>query len=494
VPDRPNLLFVFTDQHRADAMGCAGHPVVETPNLDRLAGGGVRFTEAYTNSPVCVPARASLYTGVYPHNTGVRDFDGYVPADATTFFNHLQDAGYVTAHVGEIHQKGLLEAKGGGDDDLRAYRDHAESLGFDHVHETTGVWASRRVDSPLADHWREAGVYEAAVDDLNERYDQAQSYDLWEEGGFSVNWPSPLAPADHIDGYVVRQAIEFVENYDREEPFALWVGIPGPHEPMNPPEEFAAMYDPADVPEPTPPGEAGEHVPDDVAAFVDREIGKRPAEFDPEQAREVRAAYYAKISHIDHWVGELLDQLDREGLREDTCTLYTSDHGELAGDHARFAKHSFFDPSVRVPMVVSDPGATAAGETSDALVELLDLYPTALDAAGIDGGDTFGHSLLPAARRPDDPDATGRDAVVSMFEDRTMYLTREYKYAVDGDGDGYLLFDREADPDEQENLVGHPDHVATERALRDGLFRFLNDTSARYRRSGDGHRVADPTD
>ncbi|MFB6135558.1 MAG: sulfatase [Halobacteriaceae archaeon] len=489
MPDRPNVLVVFTDQHRADALGCAGHPVVETPNLDRLAGSGVRFDRAYTPAPVCVPARASLYMGAYPHNTQVRDFDSWVPESATTFVDRLREEGYYTAHVGEVHQKGLLETKSGRGDDVREYEDHAESLGFDYVHETTGVWSSRNVDSPVTDYWEERGVLEAAQADLNERYEIASEYDLWEEGGFSVNWPSPLDPADHLDGYVCRRAMEFVENYDRDQPFALWVGIPGPHEPMDPPEEFAELYDPADVPEPTSPGEPGEWVPDDVAEFVEDDVGKRPEEFDPRQAREVRASYYAKISHIDHWVGRLLDTLEETGRREDTFVVYTSDHGELAGDHERFAKHCFLEQSVRVPFLVSRPGTYPEGETSEALAQLVDLYPTVLDAAGVDARDSLGHSLCPAARNPDDETASGRDAAVSMFEGRTMYLTREYKYAVDEDGDGYLLFDREEDPDEQRNLIGHPEYEDVERALRDELLEFYQDTTYRFRRSGDSFRV-----
>jgi choline-sulfatase len=431
----------------------------------------------------------SLYRGVYPHNTQVRDFSSWVPEHATTFVNHLQDAGYYTAHIGEAHQKGLLDTKSDRGDDLREYRDHVESLGFEHVQETTGVWSSRFVDSDLTDYWERRGVLEEAQADLDERYEVASEYDLWEEGGFSVNWPSPLDPEDHLDGFVVQQAIQFDENYDREEPFAMWVGIPGPHEPMDPPAEFAYMYDPSEMDPPIPPGEPDEWVPADVAAFVDTEVGKRPAEFDPQQAREVRAAYYGKVSHIDYWVGELLDSLAETGRREETVVTYTSDHGELAGDHARFAKHSFFEPSVRVPMIVSQPGTYPEGETSDALAELVDVYPTALDLAGVDGGDSLGYSLCPACSDPHDDAATGRTEVLSTFEDRTMYLTEAYKYAVDGDGRGYMLFDRNEDPEEQNNLIGHPEYEETERELRDALLAFYQDTTYRYRRYRDSFRV-----
>jgi len=427
--------------------------------------------------------------GAYPHNTQIRDFDSYVPECATTFFNRLQDAGYYTAHIGEAHQKGLLATKGGDGDDLREYRDHIESLGFDSVHETTGVWSSRNINSPLTDYWADRGVLETAQEDLQERYEIAQSYDLWEEGGFSVNWPSPLDPEDHLDGYISRQAIQFLENYDRDQPFALWVGIPGPHEPMDPPKKFAELYEPGDVGQSKAPGDTGDWVPDDVASFVQDGIGKRPADFDEQQAREVRAAYYGKISHIDHWIGELLTTLEERDLREETFVLYTSDHGELGGDHHRFAKHSFFEKSVRIPLLVSQPGSYAEGETSHVLTDLTDIYPTVLDVADLSNGGTLGYSLCPAARNPSDSNATGRDAVVSMFEDRTMYLTPEYKYAIDGDARGYLLFDRNDDPDEQTNLIGHPEYVDIERDLRDAILRFYQETTFRFRRDADSFHV-----
>jgi len=486
--ERPNLLFLLPDQHRAEAMGCADHPVVETPHLDRLASEGVRFTDATTQSPLCVPARTSFYTGVYPHNTQVRDFSSWVPEDATTFFEHLQESGYYTAHVGEADQKAWLTTDEDGD--VRDNREYLEALGFDYVHETLDPWGTRSQDAPVADYWEERGLLETIREDVQERIEQAREYDHWEEGGFSVNWPSPVSAEDHLDGYTCRQAIEFIEGYDREEPFALFVGIPGPHEPMDPPPEFADRYDPADMPDPLPPHESPEWVPDDIATFVEEEVGHVPESYDVEQYKEVQAAYYAKITHIDHWIGEIIDTLESEGCREDTLTVYTSDHGELYGDHDRVAKHCFFEGSVQIPMIASWPDELPSGETSDALVELIDLYPTALDAANAsERGTTFGESLLGPGRSPGDPNATDRDLVCSMIYDRTMVCTQDYKYAVDGDGRGYMLFDRKTDPEERRNLIGHPDHAETEREMREALLDFLMETCARYRREGDGYRI-----
>jgi choline-sulfatase len=485
MPETPNLVILFSDQHRADALGVAGHPTVETPHLDRLATDGVRFERAYTTAPLCVPARTSMYMGVYPHNTHVLDHgNAWVPAEYDTFFNHLQDAGYVTAHVGKAHQKGMSAS----DDDVREHEDHLEAMGFDFVHETTSQWSSTGTDSPMSDYWAAEGVLDLFRDDYAKRLDEAGEYDLWEAGAFAVDWPSPLEPEDHMDGYVIRRAIDFVESYEGDDPFALYVGIPGPHEPMDPPQPFADKYDASDVPPLKPEFENGDWVPEGIDEFA-ASIGKRPAEFDEAEARSVRAAYYGKITHIDHWIGQFLDTLEREGYRSDTCTIYTSDHGELVGDHARYGKHCFLEESVRIPMLVDHPDM-ASGATSDAFVELIDLFPTALDVAAVDGdAATLGRSLLPAVETPDDPEATDREYVLSQVWELSMYRDDQYKYAINADGDGYLLFDLEEDPEETTNLIGHPDYEAVEADLRDRLFRIYHDNTVRYRREGDAFTV-----
>jgi arylsulfatase A-like enzyme len=492
MPDRPNIVVVLSDQHRPDALGCAGDPVVETPNLDRLADSGVRFTEAYSPDPVCVPARTSMYMGVRPHNTHVLGNDSWVPEGYTTWVDHLREAGYYTAHIGQAHQKGQQV----GGDHISEHESHLESLGFEYVHETTGQWSTVGLDSYMTEEWAEKGVLETFREDYRRRKQEAEiPPDTDRSGRMAVDkstWPSPLSVEDHMDSYVGRQAVEFVESYDRAEPLALFVGIPGPHGPMDPPGEYAEMYDADGMPAPLAPTENGDHVPGTAAETLDA-AGWTPDYYTEQLAREYRAAYYGKVSLIDHWMGELLDALDAAGMRENTFTMYTADHGEHAGDHARFGKNTAYDESVRVPCLVSWPAALPEGETSDALASLIDLFPTTLDAAGVEAeAATTGQSLLASARHPDSTDGETREMVASFVGDRrTMLVTREHKYAVDGDGEGYLLVDREADPDERENLVGHPDYAEVEAEFRERLLRFYQRSSTRYRRTGERFVVED---
>lgn len=479
MPDRPNLVITFSDQHRGDALGCAGHPVVETPNIDALAEDGVRFDSAYTQSPVCVPARCSLFAGVYPHNSHVTGNDGWIDSDHTTFFRELQDAGYYTALVGQAHVDWST-------DDLRDNEDAMHELGFDHVHETPGPMASTGTESYLSDYWRERNLLETFRVDYTERNVPEDE-----------SWASPIPFEHYFDSYVGRKAVEFVEEYDREEPFCLFVGFGGPHGPMDPPEPYASMYDAndlVDVDEPIGPVEHGEWVPEYAREHV-RAAGPDGSDLTREQQLERRAAYYGKISTIDHWVGEVRSAVEDEGIYEDTLLMYTSDHGEAVGDHGKVSKFSFMEPSVHVPLVVSGPGL-ASGESTDEFVELLDIYPTMVEAAGDpSGGSTFGRSLLPIARDPDDPDPESRDAVHSVISagglpgTRLMVRTRRYKYAADDAGRGYALFDLEDDPEERRNLVDRPDYESVQERLHDRLTEFVFETTMRYRRQDFSYNV-----
>ncbi|WP_276256587.1 sulfatase family protein [Halomontanus rarus] len=460
----PNILILFSDQHRHDALGATGNDSIQTPNLDRLAERGVCFNDAHTTSPVCVPARNSLISGRYPHNHDRWGFGEPLPVEEDSVFRQLQEAGYYTAHVGKSHL-------GGDHDHLRENESYMHDRGFDYVHETTGQWASQNVDSYMTDHWAEEGLLETFREDYRRRR---------EDSGL---WPSPLPWEEHMDSYVCRQAIEFVESYDREEPFCLFVGIPGPHDPMDPPERFADMYDPSDVDPPLEPDEHGDWLPQNAREHMEREGWAGPKGEDwwrpdmtAEDYHEWRALYYAKISLIDYWVGEIQDAVAAEHDLEDTLFVYTSDHGEMAGDHGMVAKRVHLANSVRIPLIVDWPGTAASGGRTDALAELIDVVPTVLRAAGVEDpeSDADGVDLTPVLENPDDPDREPRDVVLSEVADRegeckTMIATKAHRYAIDDDGEGYLLFDRNEEPDELTNYAGHPEYRDIEQELRDRL-------------------------
>ena len=461
--NRPHILILMPDQQRADSMGCSGHPAIRTPNMDRLAKEGVRFTHTYTVSPVCMSARASFINGLYPHNHGMWRNAGQMPAEDETFFHHLQEAGYYTAHVGKSH---YYPHRGG---HLREYKGYMHARGLDYVHETTGPFATRTTDSYMTDHWRELGLLEAFREDYARR----------QEVGVRAVWPSPLPVEEFLDSYIGRQAIEFVEAYERSQPMCLFVGFGGPHNPWDAPGEYATMYDPADMPPPIPTPEPESWVPGRAA---DRIRQGRVQGLTREEIARLRANYYGKISLIDRWIGEILTAFERRGWLEDTLVVFWSDHGEMAGDHGRLNKSVFYASSVRVPMIVRWPGHVEEGRTSDALTEIIDIYPTLLEAAGATPSERcFGKSLWPVLR---EPEARHRDAAFSEISSRghhdTMIRTERYKYVVDETGEGFMLYDVLQDPTEQTNLIGHPELQSVERDLRDRILRFLLEAQCRF--------------
>ncbi len=463
---RPNILILMPDQMRADCMGCAGNHVIQTPNLDRLAADGVRFDGFYTASPICMPARASFISGRWPHNHNMWTNAGRLPAGYESLFRRLQAAGYRTAHIGKSH---YYEHHG---QHLRDEEDYMRARGFEDLHETTGPWATLTTDSYMTDHWDRLGLLEVFREDYRRRREHAAEI---------PTWPSPLPEEEYLDSYVGRVACEYLEAYNDNRPFALFVGFPGPHEPWDPPGRWAEMYDPDKMPPAIPPDEPHDWTPEYIAEAL------RPRRADaltPQKIGEIRAMYYGKISLIDYWVGELLAVLDQRGWAENTLVVFWSDHGEMAGDHGRLHKQVFYEPSARVPLVMRWPGRIDVGQVRTGLVSTVDLAPTILEAAGAEPDpNAMGVSLWPHV---EDQEAQPREAVFSEIAPgplgNIMVRTRQWKYAIGNDGRPWMLFDLQADPQERVNLVGHPDAAEAERELREMLLKFLAGAQPMIRR------------
>ncbi len=198
MPARPHILILMTDQQRADCMGCAGHPVLQTPTMDRLATEGVRFANAITTSPLCMPARASFVSGPYCHNHGIRADRGQLPADDETFFHHLQRAGYTTAYIGKSHFYAHVPGS-----HLRDNEHYMHARGIDYVHETTGPRATVKTRSYMTDHWERLGLYQAFQADYEHR-----------RGKHWLARPSPLPEEEFLDSYIGRQAVEYIDGCD----------------------------------------------------------------------------------------------------------------------------------------------------------------------------------------------------------------------------------------------------------------------------------------
>ena len=466
--DPTNVLLVMSDEHRPDALGRAGHPLVETPALDRLAADGTRFTNAYCSSPLCAPSRASFATGRYVHDIG--HWDNATPYDGTprSWGHHFTDRGVDVTTIGK------LDFEPGSDD------------GFDDQRvvfhrETPDVNGLRRDPPIVRDGARErilaAGSAEADGEawytEREERVTEAAIEFLEARAGSSAGRGS-----EPVEG----------------EPWVCWVNYILPHFPLVAEPEYYERYSEADVDLPIDyPASDGHPILEELRDHFD---GRG---VDEDILRRTRAAYYGLCTALDDHVDRLLDALRRLGLAEDTLVVYASDHGEPLGDHGVWWKCCMYEPAVGVPLTIRGPGV--AERTIDASVSLLDLVPTMADAVGMAHDPGWrGRSLLDAARG-DDPDA--ERAVFAEYHahgvSRGPFMLRQgqYKYVHYPDNPDQL-FDLESDSDELTNLAADPAHAdlvnGFERRLRDHLDetpeaideRARRDQRARLIELGDG--------
>ena len=457
---RPNILLITSDQHNHEVLGSSGNPVVKTPVLDRLAASGTRFTRAYTPCPLCTPARSSLFTGVAmkagPECTNVNMWFGDkrpsgVRPEHAAFPELLRAQGYATGLVGKLHTRDAGE----------------RGFGLDHTWLAEGKGhfigqADKRDD--YREYLRRKGYPDSV-------------WRTWETEAYRTQgWlASPLPQEDYIDYRVTEQSMRFLEQ--ARAPFFLWTSFCSPHPVWDPPEPYASMYDPADIPPPHRREGAlekknpavipriaqftwrmGENNPQRPGGiFQERDESVEPtlanayARVPEEVLRPMLAAYYGQVSFLDKEIGRLLDFLQARGLLENTLIVYTSDHGEHLGNNWLFYKGPpLYEAILRVPMLVRHPEADLSGRAED-LVSLIDLAPTFLDAAGIGKPEVMeGTSLLrPAPERQSlRMHSWGIDAVVR----KDWKLIQYPRFAE--------LYNLREDPHEQDNVADeHPDLV-----------------------------------
>lgn len=428
---RPNILLVTPDQMRFDAMGCAGNPVIKTPNLDRLAGGGILFSSAFAQNAVCQPSRASIITGQYPHAHGVRDNCFKLPTHIETLPGLLARAGYRTVSVGKMHfepfdamygfeSRRIAEDKSGGyADDYRRY---------------------------LADK----GLRELSPDVM------------WREKTKDalVGMTSPLSEEDYIDSWCGREAVEQIRKKD-DRPFFIWVGFPSPHVPTDPPKPWADMYPEEEIQEPPVHPEEWETKPPEMKQGV--YVGDKGI-------RRFIAHYYAMVSLIDRWMGEIVDALKETGRYENTLIIFTTDHGDYAGWHGKIAKGvCLYEDLIHVPFIVHWAGRLGAGKRLESLAELVDILPTVLDYAGVEiPWGVQGLSLRPVLEGEAE---SVRDFAFAEYFYQKAVRTPDWKliyYAGKPYGE---LFDLREDPHEHVNRYDDP----SVREIREDLTRKVLD-------------------
>ena len=425
VRSRPDVLLIMTDQFNPACTGYAGEPIIQTPHLDRLAREGTAFDACYTNSPVCMPARACLATGQMPHEHGY--WSNHVqmfPAERITLFGDVRRAGYTTAKIGKFHYfASCLDRP-----DFRDYADYYRTIGLDYADELSTPFSTPDKVSAFSDHLLRRGLLDTYVDDI---------IDGVEAGQFLCK-PSPVPAADVIDSFACRRALAFLDRQPTGKPYFLFVSFPGPHTPLDAAGEYATMYDPAEI-------------------ALPRNVRISKAVKGLDHVRRVRSLYYGKVSLLDTLVGRLLDALRRRGTLDNTLILFTADHGDLMGEHGAFGKVRFWDGSARVPLLMRWPGRAKPGLRTDALAELNDLYATIIDAiGGVMASTAHGQSLLGVAGGEPRP---VRDACFSEIGPGTalnyMVRTRDHKYFVERGRE--RLFSVARDPHEMRDLARSKD-------------------------------------
>lgn len=384
---RPNILFICTDQQRADSLGCTGAPWAVTPNLDHLARDGALFQQCYVQNPVCSPSRASLFTGKYPSNHGLYANGVPLPDHQRMFTRTLADAGYDCGMIGKQHLSpcDTWRTEPRHDDGYRVF-EWAHGPNHRALENDYHRWLRKTHPEIYQEVFPDTGANE------NTEYSNRAR----------TGTPIDHVPHEaHYSHWVAERAIDFIE-HDRagSEPFFLMANFFDPHHSFGAPQQFRDMIDADAIPEPvTKPGELDEK-PAPHRAYSEKSYsGTAPGfqDYTADEIREIRAQYWAMIAFIDHEVGRILAALAQAGLAEDTLVVFSSDHGEMLGNHRQLLKGpQLYDDLARVPLIMRWPGRIAPGTTIASLVQWIDLAATILQAAGCaPGSGVQGQSVIP---------------------------------------------------------------------------------------------------
>ena len=517
----PSFVLFITDQHRADWLGCYGHPVVRTPHIDGIAAGGVAFDRFYVASPVCMPNRSSLMTARMPSVHGVRANGTPLSRNAVTFVDLLRAAGYATALVGKSHLQtftGLpppLKVPPAREGYAPAPRELAEALRHDlgapaYANESPAFWAQpgARVGLPYYgfDHVELVAGHGDGVDGDYRTWLLAHEPNALEMLGAKNQLPHdyvcPQAvrtrlPAElYQSSYIAKRARNFIQRHvehNDEQPFFLMVSFPDPHHPFNPPGKYWDMYKPEQFPVPEAFRRNDWVPPPHVAAVIaEREQGKANLNAQgsftttPREAQEAAALTAGMIALIDDCIGGVLATVKASGLADDIVTIFTSDHGEHLGDHRLLLKGSEqYQQILRVPFVWSDPAtrsnAARRGARSLAIGSTMDIGTTLLDHARLSPSHGMqGQSLLPVIGGDE---TKGRAAAFVQYDHQrhnagldgvprvhSLVDTRWRLSLFDGVEWGEL-YDLENDPGEFHNLWDDPAHASAKARLIEQLLR-----------------------
>ncbi len=504
-----NILFIMFDQLRFDYLSCSGHPSLETPNIDGLAARGVRFTNAYVQSPVCGASRMSFYTGRYVHSHGAA-WNGFpLKVGEMTLGDHLRPLGMDCCLVGKTHMR--ADAAGMarlGLDPESIIGARVAECGFDVFERDDGM----RPEGP-------DGPYDPRGAEAYNEYLRAKGYQSenpWHDfansavddtGDIASGWfmqhadkPANIAEEDSETPYMTRRGMAFMEQADQEKPWLCHLSYIKPHWPYIVPAPYHSMYGHNQILPATRADKEKENPHPVYAQFMANQIGQA---FSRDDVREkVVPAYMGLIKQCDDQMGVLFRWMEKTGRMDDTMIVITSDHGDYLGDHWLGEKDLFHAPSVKVPLIIYDPSSEAdatRGTVSDALVESIDLAATFIEVAGgnVPGHIVEGHSLLPFLYGQSPRD---REFVISEYnysvtpmaaklgvepKDAVLYMVADVRWKLIH-AEGFsrpMLFDLKNDPNEFEDLGEDPAYEDIRAMMYERLFRWSRRHAQRTTRS-----------
>ncbi|BBH22934.1 choline-sulfatase [Paenibacillus baekrokdamisoli] len=421
--NKPNLLLIMCDQLRFDVLGCYGNNLVKTPNIDRLAKRGICFDNAYSQTPVCMPARHGLISGLHPFELGLTDNTENIEEISDPLPKLVREQAYFTCAVGKMH--------------FVPVREHH---GFDRM------YLSEEIPTHIQDD-----------DYLLFLQEQGYSHIIEPHGKRSENYYVPqvsdLLEEMHSTAWVGNKTCEVIRG-NKNRPFFIYTSFIKPHPPFDPCSPYNTMYDIEDIPAPIHTEE--ERVPDDLTTDIQNDYKVNGIEnVNHEEIMKLRAHYYGCVSFVDKQVGKILDTLDNLGLTDNTLIIFTSDHGELLGDHYAFGKRSYYEASTRVPMIVSWPSVLPLDERRAQFTMLQDIYSTFITVSGgTVPAASSGKNLIQAGIHPEMP---FRNKVIAEFGRRhtlkMMIRWENYKYIYHANGGLENLYDLKADPNELHNIA-----------------------------------------
>ncbi|MEE2746811.1 MAG: sulfatase-like hydrolase/transferase [Pseudomonadota bacterium] len=489
--DRPNFLLFVTDQHRADHLSCYGNTLLKTPKIDALADKGIKFTQFYVASPVCTPNRATLMTGRMPSINGARMNGVPLPLETNTFVEELRVAGYKTALVGKCHLQTVSPREQSIQEFPNIHKNESirSDLGGNHYKmEMRELWLSnpnREIIKPyygfdhitLCDGHGDScyGHYSNWAHELDPNYssligpENALQYDGFD---FGQAWRTALPEELYSTTFIAEKTMEFlseVSNSQNSHPFFIQCSFPDPHHPFTPPGKYWDMYDPVDC---TPPYSSTADLinPPPMTLRLKEEVLKNVrqqypyaayAVRDENEIRESMALTYGMISMVDDAIGRIISKLSETGLQDNTVVIFTSDHGELMGDHGLMIKHCFHHQGlIRVPFIWCDPHSEEVCVT-DRLSSTLDIAPSILSRSGLtnyngmQGVDLF-NSVSDRRGLIIEEDETNSNANCGNYTRTRTFVNKRWRLTLWLEEEFGEFYDRENDPHEINNLWDNP--------------------------------------